>query len=252
MKGVKQEMEKGGSAGGRRFVILDCDEEIPCNPCEEACRRGAIAVGDNINAVPSVDEERCNGCGDCIGVCPGSCVFLVEELDGKEAAVTLAYDRLPRPRKGDVVDLVDGGGSAIGQGIVSLVKNIKSDRHLRQVTIRTEMGIALSVRSFKPSGAKVPETTVVKAEPPESEDFLICRCEEVLYSEFAKVVEAGVRHASSARLLTRTGMGLCQGKACTETLLDRLSALTGMEMEDTGVPRSRPPVRPVSLGELGG
>ena len=93
---------------------------------------------------------------------------------------------------------------------------------------------------------------MVKAGPPKSEDFLICRCEEVLYSEFAKVVEAGVRHAPSARLLTRTGMGLCQGKACTETLLDRLSVLTGMEMEDMGVPRSRPPVRPVSLGELGG
>ena len=73
-------------------------------------------------------------------------------MSGKEAAVTLAYDRLPRPRKGDVVDLVDSGGSAIGQGIVSRVKNIKSDRHIRQVTIRTERGIAFSVRGFKAAG----------------------------------------------------------------------------------------------------
>jgi Fe-S-cluster-containing hydrogenase component 2 len=244
-------MAKSSSGKTRRYVVLDCSEEIPCNPCEEVCGRGAIVVGDNLNAAPVFEEDKCDGCGACIAVCPGSCVYLVEEAGGGEARVTMAYDRLPRPLKGDVVTLTDGEGASVGQGIVYRVKNTKSDRHLWQVTVSTEPRLASVVRGFRQEGKQLPRAEAVAVSRPEAEEFLICRCEEVTLSEFARVVDMGVRRPANLRRFTRTGLGLCQGKACTELLIANLSGMTGMEVESLGVPRARPPVRPVKLGELG-
>lgn len=245
-------MAKSGSGKTKRYVVLDCSEEIPCNPCEEVCGRGAIVVGENINAAPIFYEKKCDGCGACVSVCPGSCIYLVEEEGGGTARMTMAYDRLPRPLTGDIVTLVDGAGVSKGQGIVYRVKNTKSDRHLWQVTVSTEPQLAPVVRGFRQEGQTSPHGEAVVVDQPVAEEYLICRCEEVLLSEFTRVIGMGVRRPANLRRFTRTGMGLCQGKACTELLIENLSGLTGMEVEGLGVPRARPPVRPVKLGELGG
>ena len=51
-------------------AILECVQEIPCNPCEKACPFGAITVGEDITALPRIDREKCTGCGACLKVCP--------------------------------------------------------------------------------------------------------------------------------------------------------------------------------------
>ncbi|QJW44353.1 hypothetical protein HA075_22045 [bacterium BFN5] len=45
-------------------AIFECLQPIPCNPCADACPRGAITVKE-INDCPTLDKERCNGCGIC-------------------------------------------------------------------------------------------------------------------------------------------------------------------------------------------
>ena len=193
-------------------------------------------VGDNLNAAPIFHEKKCDGCGACISVCPGACIYLVEEAGGGEARVTMAYDRLPRPLKGDAVTLTDGAGVSVGQGIVYRVKNTKSDRHLWQVTVTTEPGLAPVVRGFRREQELLSHGEAVVVNPPEAEEYLICRCEEVTLSEFARVIDMGVRRPANLRRFTRTGLGLCQGKACTETLIETLSGMTGMEVEGLGSP----------------
>ena len=78
---------------------------------------------------------------------------------------------------------------------------------------------------------------------------LLCRCEEITIGELSAALqrEPGIASASAAKLLTRVGMGTCQGRMC-ETAVRRLiadncdsalSAIAGY------VPRV--PVKPVPL-----
>ena len=50
----EKELEKG-------VAILECVQEIPCNPCVESCPVHAISMKD-INAPPVNDFEKCIGC----------------------------------------------------------------------------------------------------------------------------------------------------------------------------------------------
>jgi Fe-S-cluster-containing hydrogenase component 2 len=72
-------------------VIVECFQEIPCNPCVDACNRKAITKEKSINALPKVDFEKCNGCGLCIAQCPGLAIFVVD----KTYSETHAVDRIP-------------------------------------------------------------------------------------------------------------------------------------------------------------
>ncbi|MDI6841133.1 MAG: 4Fe-4S binding protein [bacterium] len=85
-------------------VIVECFERIPCNPCAEACPQGAIRIEGNINNLPDVDYEKCNGCGMCISSCPGLAIFVVHKnYNQNNGLVMLPYEFLPLPKKGDIV-----------------------------------------------------------------------------------------------------------------------------------------------------
>ena len=46
------------------IAVFECAQEIPCNPCESACKQGYIEIGEDITRLPVLDE-RCTGCGLC-------------------------------------------------------------------------------------------------------------------------------------------------------------------------------------------
>ena len=96
-------------------AMIECVEEIPCNPCEEACPVGAISVGDPITNPPTVDFARCTGCGACVGVCPGLAIFLLD-LSGGSPKLTLPHELLPVPEPGDEVELLSRAGEVLGRG----------------------------------------------------------------------------------------------------------------------------------------
>ena len=79
----KKQLEKG-------VAILECVQEIPCNPCVDSCPVHAISMKD-INAPPVNDFEKCIGCTKCVGVCPGLAIFVVKVKDDK-AWITLPYE----------------------------------------------------------------------------------------------------------------------------------------------------------------
>lgn len=39
-------------------AVIECLQEIPCNPCETACKAGAIEVGEPITKIPVLHVER--------------------------------------------------------------------------------------------------------------------------------------------------------------------------------------------------
>jgi len=81
-------------------------------------------------------------------------------------------------------------------------------------------------------------------------DTVVCRCEEVTAGRLHDAVdELGVTDARSAKLLTRTGMGWCQGRVCGYATACLTSTWTGTAYSP-GVVGTRPIASPVTLGAL--
>ena len=60
----------GVTHGSGVHPVIECTQNIPCNPCQDACPKHCIRIGSNITALPSIDpEKKCTGCGGC---CPRS------------------------------------------------------------------------------------------------------------------------------------------------------------------------------------
>ncbi|MFE5887689.1 NAD(P)/FAD-dependent oxidoreductase [Streptomyces sp. NPDC056462] len=76
-----------------------------------------------------------------------------------------------------------------------------------------------------------------------TDDTLVCRCEEVTAGAVREAVEElGAGDVRTVKLLTRAGMGWCQGRVCGPAV----AGLTGCEL----TPSRRPFARPVPLGVL--
>ncbi|MBN1829664.1 MAG: (2Fe-2S)-binding protein [Deltaproteobacteria bacterium] len=83
-------------------------------------------------------------------------------------------------------------------------------------------------------------------------DLYICRCEEVTLGEIDDAIAAGASTVQEVRRRTRAGMGLCQGRTCGRIVAQIISRRTGRPMEEITPAACRPPVRTVTLGEMGG
>ncbi|MEU1616333.1 FAD-dependent oxidoreductase [Streptomyces sp. NPDC005722] len=83
------------------------------------------------------------------------------------------------------------------------------------------------------------------AESAVTDDTLVCRCEEVPASAVREAVrDLGAGDLRTVKLLTRAGMGWCQGRVCGPGV----AAVAGCPFTDPG----RPLARPVPLGLLAG
>jgi NADPH-dependent 2,4-dienoyl-CoA reductase/sulfur reductase-like enzyme len=80
-----------------------------------------------------------------------------------------------------------------------------------------------------------------------SPDTIVCRCEGTTAGRLREAAARG-HPPAAARLLTRAGMGLCQGRTCT---LAVRHLLTGGG-PDSPHPTARPPLRPVGARALMG
>ena len=128
-------------------AVVECAQEIPCNPCSEFCPRGAIRVGDNINSCPSIDWALCNGCGLCLGHCPGLAIFLLDNR-GEYPRISLAWEMMP-PELGCAVRLLDRSGRDVGLGKVVACRQLRQHDRCSLVTLELEHAAQLQqVRGF--------------------------------------------------------------------------------------------------------
>lgn len=128
----------------RGVAIIECVQEIPCNPCVNACPFGAISM-ENLNDLPKIDYDKCVGCGRCVSVCPGLAIFLVK-IEGKNGFVTLPYEMLPIPKVGGIVKVLDRKGRVIGEGEV--VK-LKIENRTSIVTIKIDKSLIMDARNIR-------------------------------------------------------------------------------------------------------
>lgn len=88
-----------------------------------------------------------------------------------------------------------------------------------------------------------------------TEDTLVCRCEEVTAGALrAACRDLGATDARAAKLMTRAGMGLCQGRTCGRAVAELLATETGVPPDPAEVRRAgaRTPALPVPLAALAG
>ncbi|MGW9071125.1 FAD/NAD(P)-dependent oxidoreductase [Streptomyces yangpuensis] len=83
------------------------------------------------------------------------------------------------------------------------------------------------------------------------DDAVVCRCEEVPAGRIREAArDLGARDARTVKLLTRAGMGWCQGRMCGPAVAALAGAESGAESGAEPAPDRRPFSCPVPLGHL--
>jgi D-hydroxyproline dehydrogenase subunit alpha len=81
---------------------------------------------------------------------------------------------------------------------------------------------------------------------------IVCRCEEVtagsLRAALAEHPDLG--DADAAKLLTRVGMGPCQGRFCMLTVASIVAEASGRSRAEVGAFTARPPAKPIPVAQL--
>jgi Fe-S-cluster-containing hydrogenase component 2 len=136
-------------------VMVECIENIPCNPCAYACPRKAITIEGELTDTPKVDFSKCNGCTLCISKCPGLAIFVVHKDYSKtEATVTIPYELLPRPEAGASVAGLDRAGRVVCKGRVVKMLDTKALNRCAVVTVAVPKRFWNTVRGIRRPGTR--------------------------------------------------------------------------------------------------
>jgi NADPH-dependent 2,4-dienoyl-CoA reductase/sulfur reductase-like enzyme len=83
-----------------------------------------------------------------------------------------------------------------------------------------------------------------------ADSTIVCRCEEITARDIRAMVEVGQPGPNQVKAFTRAGMGPCQGRQCGYTVTRILAEAEGRPAAEVGFYRVRPPLKPITLGEL--
>ena len=235
-------------------AVLECAQEIPCNPCELSCPQGAIKVGKPITNLPIIDSSKCTGCAACVAACPGLAIFVVnQDYSAATGTVTLPYELLPLPEKGQKVVACNREGIPLSHVDVIRVQASKSYDRTTLVTLEIPKELAMDVRGFYLKDPKPVNLQYMKNEMEDSQDdVVICRCQEVTKRDIITAIEEeGCRTVNEIKRATRAGMGLCQGRTCGRMVSRILAEAMGIGLAEVKPATFRVPVRVISLGTIG-
>lgn len=142
---AQNRLEKGPVA------IIECLQDIPCDPCVSACPVKAIQMQSGITDRPQLDFETCTGCGACVPKCPGLAIFIVNmkhNVPGK-ALLSMSYELLPVPAKDQEVDALDRAGKFVCKAKVARVINPPAYDRTAVVTIEVPADRINDIRAIK-------------------------------------------------------------------------------------------------------
>ena len=79
---------------------------------------------------------------------------------------------------------------------------------------------------------------------------IVCRCEEVTAGEIRQVAARGCMGPNQGKAFTRCGMGPCMGRKCALTVSQLMADARDVPVDEIGHYRIRPPIRPITIGQL--
>lgn len=130
--------------------IIECTQNIPCNPCETACKFNCIKIGKDITNLPTVDlNNKCVGCAMCVAACPGQAIFLVnKDFEEEFSTITLPYEFLPLPSVGDEGFGLDRSGKRVCKAEIISIKQSEIFDHTNVLTIKVNKKHTDKVRFY--------------------------------------------------------------------------------------------------------
>lgn len=130
--------------------VIECTQNIPCNPCQDACPKGCICIGKNITSLPVVSKDhKCVGCGMCVASCSGQAIFLVEEnVEPGYGEVTMPYEFLPLPEVGDKGIALGRDGKQACEAEVTKVRTAQAFDHTNLLTIKVPNEMVMKARFY--------------------------------------------------------------------------------------------------------
>jgi NADPH-dependent 2,4-dienoyl-CoA reductase/sulfur reductase-like enzyme len=144
---------------------------------------------------------------------------------------------------------IAGGTAAAERGRIAAIaaaRALKPDaavpdpQAIRQALQREEMGRAFLDCLYRPP--------IALRQP--SGETLACRCEEVTAGQVRQMARIGCEGPNQMKAFLRCGMGPCQGRMCGLTVTELIAAERETSPAEVGYWRLRPPVKPITLGEL--
>jgi len=90
--------------------------------------------------------------------------------------------------------------------------------------------------------------TLMLAHP--TDEQVVCRCEEVTAGQVRKALDEGHADPNAVKFYTRAGMGPCQGRQCAQAVAQLVAFERGRDPGEVTPYRVRPPVKPVTLGQM--
>ncbi len=236
--------------GAPVYPLIRCVQEIPCDPCVEACPQNLISIKGSILVNPEFEGE-CQGCGRCVLACPGLAIQLVindYDPSGEKALVMVPFEFTEEVTPlGSEVITTGMEGEVIGKGRVIAILNRDDQNRRRLLLIEAPAADKLDVAGFRIRNPEHGEP--VSLEETDADDPMICRCERVRKSEIIEQIRAGVRDMNQLKAVARSGMGGCGGKTCTDHIL-RLFREEGVDLSEVTLPTIRPLVAEVHLGDF--
>lgn len=112
-------------------------------------------------------------------------------------------------------------------------------------TVRKRLAHELALRPFLDALYK-PRAEIFAP----TDETIVCRCEEVTARQVRELAGAGCPGPNQIKTFTRAGMGPCQGRLCGYTVTRILAEAQRRPVADVGFFHVRPPLKPVTLGEL--
>ena len=150
---TQEELQAFPAASEKRggvHPVIECTQNIPCNPCQDACKFGCIMVGRQITSIPQIDrEKKCTGCGMCVASCSGQAIFLVDDdYDETHAAITMAYEFLPYPEKGQKGTALSRAGQPVCEAEVLSLRRSAATDGTALLTIAVPKKFSMQARAF--------------------------------------------------------------------------------------------------------
>lgn len=137
-------------------------------------------------------------------------------------------------------------GELVGHGIVSLLAGQpSSELNFKINALRVDLDKALRLRPMLDSIYPPRESILAP-----TDDTVVCRCEELTAGDIRKACAIALPGPNQLKAFTRAGMGPCQGRQCGYTIANIIAAEQKQHVSNVGFYRVRPPLKPITLGEL--
>jgi thioredoxin reductase len=147
---------------------------------------------------------------------------------------------------GALAAAVQGQLAALGIGSrLGSISNAQRDHQAEP--LRAKLQSNLRIRPFLDALYQPKEENRIPAD-----DVMVCRCEEVTAGDLRGFVALGCAGPNQAKSFGRCGMGPCQGRMCGLTVTEVIAKARGVSASEVGYYRIRPPIKPITLGELAG